>query len=86
MLVFEAVVYAGGGDRHAWCLISGEVSPDNLEVLYAYALARATTPSASPRLRKVQVTVTGTQNDTVLPEIARRLRQLEPHGVRVVVQ
>lgn len=27
MLVFEAVVYAGGRDRHAWCLISGEVSP-----------------------------------------------------------
>jgi hypothetical protein len=27
MLVFEAVVCAGGGDRHAGCLISGEVSP-----------------------------------------------------------
>jgi hypothetical protein len=85
MLVFQAVLCAGSGDRHTYWLASGEVSPYNLEELYTQALTWATKHPESSRLREVKVTLTGTQKESVLPEITRRLRRLEPYGVRVIV-
>jgi len=85
MLVFQAVLSVGSGDRHTICLLSGDVTPYNLEELYAQALERATNQQAASRLRQVRVTLTGTQKESVLPEIIRRLRRLEAYAVKVVV-
>ena len=84
-LVFQAVLSAGSGDHHRICLLSGEVTPYNLEELYAQALERAANQQAASRLREVRVTLTGTQKESVLPEITRRLRRLEAYAVKVVV-
>ena len=85
MLVFQAVLSAGSGDERAFWFFSGEVTPYNLEELYAQALERVTDQHGSSRLRKVRVTLTGTQKESVLPEIRRRLLLLETYGVKVVV-
>lgn len=85
MLVFQAMLSAGSGDRHAFWRLSGDVTPYNLEALYTYALERATDEHGSSRLREVTVTLTGTHKESVLPEISRRLQGLTAHGVKVVV-
>jgi hypothetical protein len=85
MLVFQATLSAGSGDQHTVWRLSGDVTPYNLEALYAYALDRAIGQSTSSRLREVKVTLTGTQKESVLPEISRRLRRLEDQGVKVTV-
>lgn len=85
MLVFQAVLSAGSGDQRTFWLLSGEVTPYNLEELYAQALERATDQHGASHLREVKVTLTGTQKESVLSEITRRLRRLEAHGVKVVV-
>jgi hypothetical protein len=36
-------------------------------------------------MKQVKVTLTGTQKESALPEISRRLRRLEAHGVKVSV-
>ena len=61
------------------------MTPYNLETLYVYVLERATDQHASSCLREVMVTLTGTHKESVLPEIMRRLRRLEAHGVKVRV-
>ncbi|MGE0679900.1 MAG: hypothetical protein AB7P69_03175 [Candidatus Binatia bacterium] len=85
MLVFQAMLSAGSGDQRTVWRLSGDVTPYNLEALYAYALERATGKSTSSRLREVKVTLTGTQKESVLPEISRRLQRLEDQGVKVTV-
>jgi hypothetical protein len=85
MLVFQAILSAGSGDQHTVWRLSGDVTPYNLEALYVYALERATGQHISSRLREVKVTLTGTQKESVLPEISRRLRRLEDQGVKVTV-
>jgi hypothetical protein len=85
MLVFHAVLRAGSGDHHTICFLSGDVTPYNLEALYPYVLERATDQDASSCLREVKVTVTGTHEESVLPEISRRLQRLEAQGVKVVI-
>jgi hypothetical protein len=85
MLVFQAMLSAGSGDQHTVWRLSGDVTPYNLEALYVYALERATSQTTSSRLREVKVTLTGTQKESVLPEISRRLRRLEDQGVKVTV-
>jgi len=85
MLVFQAILSAGSGDQHTVWRLSGDVTPYNLEALYAYALERATGQPTSSCLREVKVTLTGTQKESVLPEISRRLRRLEDQGVKVTV-
>lgn len=85
MLVFQAILSAGSGEQHTVWRLSGDMTPYNLEALYAYALERATGQSTSSRLRKVKVTLTGTQQESVLPEISRRLQRLEDQGVKVTV-
>jgi hypothetical protein len=85
MLVFQAMLSAGSGDQHTFWRLSGDVTPYNLEALYTYALERATSSHGSSRLREVKVTLTGTQKESVLPEISRRLQGLEAHGVKVVI-
>jgi len=57
----------------------------NLEEVYAQALEQATNQHGSSYLREVKVTLTGTQKESVLPEIRRRLLRLEAQGVKVVV-
>ena len=85
MLVFQAILSAGSGDQHTVWRLSGDVTPYNLEALYVYALERATGRSTSSRLREVKVTLTGTQKESVLPEISRRLQRLADQGVKVTV-
>ncbi len=85
MLVFQAILSAGSGDRHTVYFLSGDVTPYNLEALYTYVLERATDQNAWSCLRKVKVTVTGTHKESVLPEISRRLQRLEAQGVKVVI-
>ena len=85
MLVFQAILSAGSGDRHTVWRLSGDVTPYNLEALYTYALERATSQTTSSCLREVKVTLTGTQKESMLPEISRRLRRLEDQGVKVTV-
>ncbi len=85
MLVFQAVLSAGSGaQRTFWCL-SGDVTPQNLEALSVHALKRATDQHASSCLSGVTVTLAGAHKERVLPEIMRRLRRLEAHGVTVVI-
>ncbi len=74
MLVFQAMLSAGSGDRHTFWRLSGDVTPYNLEVLYTYALERATSSHGSSRLREVTVTLTGTHKESVLPKLSRRCR------------
>ena len=85
MLVFQAVLSASSGDQRTIWLLSGEVTPYNLEEVYAQALEQATNQHGSSYLREVKVTLTGTQKESVLPEIRRRLLRLEAQGVKVVV-
>ena len=85
MLVFQAILSAGSGDHHTVWLLSGDVTPRNLDAFYAYVLDRATDQDALSHLRKVKVTVTGTHKESILPEISRRLRRLEAQGVKVVI-
>ncbi len=85
MLVFHAVLRAGSGDYHTICFLSGDVTPNNLEELCAQALERATDAQSSVRLTEVKVTLSGTQKESVVPEIRCRLRRLEPYGIKVVV-
>lgn len=85
MLVFQAILSAGSGDQHTVWRLSGDVTPYNLEALYAYALDRVSGQSTSSRLREVKVTLTGTQKESVLPEISRRLQRLADQGVKVTV-
>ena len=85
MLVFQAVLSAGSGDQRTFWYLSGDVTPYNLETLYVYVLERATNQHESSRLMEVKVTLTGTQKESVLPEITHRLRRLEAHGVKVRV-
>lgn len=85
MLVFQAVLSAGSGDQRTFWYLSGDVTPYNLEALYVYALERATGQHGSSCLKAVKVTLTGTQKESVLPEITHRLRRLEAHGVKVRV-
>lgn len=85
MCVFQAVLSAGSGDHHTIWFISGDVTPCNLEALYTYVLDRATDLDVRSRLREVKVTVTGTQKKSILPEIGRRLQELEAQGVKVVI-
>lgn len=85
MLVFQATLSAGGGDQHTVWRLSGDVTPYNLEALYVYALERATSQHIASRLREMKVTLTGTQKESVLPEISRRLRRLEDQGMKVTV-
>ncbi len=85
MLVFQAMLSAGSGDQRTFWYLSGDVTPYNLEELYAQALEKATNQRTSSRLTEVKVTLTGTQKESVLPEISRRLQGLEAHGVTVVV-
>jgi hypothetical protein len=83
--VFHAVLSAGRGDHHTIWFLSGDVTPCNLEALYTYVLDRATDLEARSGLREVKVTVTGTQRESILPEISRRLQGLEVQGVKVVI-
>lgn len=85
MLVFQAVLSAGSRDQHTFWYLSGDVTPYNLEALYAYALERATDQHVSSRLRAVSMTLTGTHKESVIPEISRQLLRLEAHGVKVRV-
>jgi hypothetical protein len=85
MLMFQAMFSAGSGDQRTFWYLSGDVTPYNLEALCAYALERATDQPESSCLREVKVTLTGTQKESVLPEISRRLRRLEAQGVKVIV-
>jgi hypothetical protein len=85
MLVFQAILSAGSGDRHTVWRLSGDVTPYNLEALYAYVLERAASQHASSYLREVKVTLTGTQKESALLEISRRLGRLEEQGVKVTV-
>lgn len=85
MLVFQAVLSVGSGDQRTIWLLSGEVTPYNLEEVYAQALEQATNQHGFSYLREVKVTLTGTQKESVLPEIRRRLLRLEAQGVKVVV-
>ncbi len=85
MLVFQAVLSAGSGAQRTFCCLSGDVPPQNLEALSVHALERATDQHASSCLRGVTVTLTGTHKESVVPEIRRRLRRLEVHGVTVVI-
>jgi hypothetical protein len=85
MLVFQAMLSAGSGEQRTFWHLSGDVTPYNLEALYTYALERATDQHESSRLREMKVTLTGTQKESVLPQISRRLLRLEAQGVKVVV-
>jgi hypothetical protein len=85
MLVFQAMLSAGSGEQRTFWRLSGDVTPYNLEALYTYALERATDQHESSRLREMKVTLPGTQKESVLPEISRRLLRLEAQGVKVVV-
>jgi hypothetical protein len=84
-LVFQALLSAGSSDQYTFWCPSGDVTPYNREALYAYAQERATDQHESSCLREVKVTLTGTQKESVLPEISRRLLRLEAHGVKVVI-
>jgi hypothetical protein len=87
MLVFEAVFFsADDRARHPVWSCAGELTPYNLEELCLQAEARMVGQHASSCLKEVKVTLTGAQKESLLPEVARRLRRLEAQGIRVVVK
>lgn len=85
MLVFQAVISVGTGDRRTCRYLAGDVTPYNLEALYASALEQVTDQHEPSCLREVTVTLTGTHKESILPEVGRRLQRLEAYGVKVIV-
>lgn len=83
MLVFQAVLISGSGERRKFRVLAGEVTPYNMENLFAYALKLLKEDSAFAQLT---VTLTGEGKEVARPEIIKRLRELEGHGIKVSVQ